>query len=190
MKRNLFIIIAMMAFVSIGNAQVQMQQRNFDITLAYPLPVGNNFIHNNYGGVADVGIAYAFFPKSLFSFGVRANAAYMVWAEKKMNLLMSRPGLFLRCNIKRFGPWVGFGYAFYSYYAGGQFHYSDMSNDGINASAGLNVKISELFYAWVGYDYYNLRAEGRADISYNRNIHVLNLGVGVRFGFDRDDDSH
>lgn len=178
----LLIIIILQLFPLCLSAQIQ----RWEIGLSYPTPIGSNFIRKNYNGILGLDISYHILNRKVISSGITLDGSWLHASDLELNNLIFKPSVFFKVHIGRFCPYAGVGYALFSYFANGQFRYSDMTNDGLYLNAGGKVLISHGVYFRIAYDFFRLRHEDFSDIAYNRNIQMLNFGFGYNFGFQKD----
>ena len=195
MKKTLFILLTFYC------ATVFSQTQHFTLGVNYPILIGDNFITNNYKGIADAEIKY--FPYKLKNLKIGASAEIGFLTTNNdyidnvssstpgltyVNILMIKPGLAAEMEFGRFVSYAGAGYTFFNFTTDGMTgnDYSQRvdinSADGLNLNLGLKYNLFKQYFVNVNIDYTRLRIEGEMpNISYNRDIFFLKAGVGYRF---------
>ena len=189
MKKTLFIL-----FIVYCNSAVSQTQK-FSVALNYPIPLGKNFITNNYIGIVDAEARYYPYRLKNLRLGVCAdiglltNSAAFIskYSVDNPNLtpvstLLIKPGLTAEMEFGRFAPNAGIGYSFFNFMSKNIPANEDTTTDGLNLNLGLKYNLFQHFFLNVNFDYTRCRIEGGIpDISYNRDIFLLRAGVGYNF---------
>ena len=173
------------------------QDSKFSVEANFPIPIDDNFIGQNYGGIVEIGVAYIFSESDVVNFGASVNAGLLKNSKVLANnpfdvkLYPIQPRVFVQFNIKSLAalhPQVGLGYSFLVFNSesnGNNPEFGDLTinrtDGGINLNIGLAYDISERFFLQAQYDYIrNSVADGLPDISYNTQVNFLKVGVGFR----------
>lgn len=189
MKKTLIILLTFYCL------SVFSQNQNFTLGVNYPIPLGNNFMVNNYIGIVDAEVKY--FPYKMKNIklgvftdiGLLTNSADFLSRIRVYNpnltpvsLLLIKPGLNTEMEFGRFVPNVGIGYSFFYVIGKNIPTNEDTSSDGLNLNLGLKYNLFQHLFVNVNFDYIRCRIEGEVvDISYNKNIIFLKAGFGYRF---------
>lgn len=189
MKQRLILFITI---ITMG-CLVQAQDEKLSVTVAYPLPLGDNFL-SEYSGVADLGVQYRFLEEGTVTVGLSANAGYFSWNRTlsqltiKDQLFLVQPRVFGELNaqaISGFRPFLGLGY---SILVSKTKFDSDQTSDTSDSTGALNVNFGAAYdftdklFGFVSYDYLNVsRDNPNLQPSYFIRGNVLKLGVGLRF---------
>lgn len=188
-KLTIFLTMLMMGFLA------HAQDKKICVTVAYPLPTGDNFL-TDYTGVADVGVQYRFIKAGPIQLGISANAGYYSWrrtlstATVKDKSTLIQPRVFGELNLPnlvKFRPFMGIGYTFANFKSvveGASNQPPDTKNnfEGINLNLGVAYDITKRFFAHVQYDAVKLsRDDVDMNESFFQNMSILKLGVGLRF---------
>jgi hypothetical protein len=198
MKKILFILLTFYC------SSLFSQTQHFTLGVNYPIPIGDNFITDNYNGIADAEIKYFPYKLKNLKLGVSSEIGLLTTKNDflvrignsidnsigltSVTLLLIKPGLAAEMEFGRFVPYAGFGYAFFNFTPNGMIENEynepnkDIFSDGINLNLGLKYNLFKCYFINVNFDYTRLRVEGElADISSNRDILLLKAGVGYRF---------
>ena len=96
--KKCILFLTFLAFVSLGFGQ----NKNLNIDLNFPIPVGDNFIGKNYNGMFDIGLKKNLKNFNEFSLGYSINTGmirYAFSADNKIKVLMLKP----RLNVEQIG---------------------------------------------------------------------------------------
>lgn len=142
----------------------------------YPFPIGDNFIGKNYHGVIDLGISYMPIKVSKIRFGISTNVGFL--SDIPVHTSMIKPRLNAEIVFRKLTPYVGIGYSFFKYKISSPYSIADKTTDGLNLNCGVRYNLISRLYLKLDYDFIKFRVEDLPDISYNKNIMILNFGVG------------
>jgi len=171
------------------------QTGKFSATLAYPLPIGDNFVADNYTGVIDLGVQYRFVETGPLAIGASLNGSYLTFENNDLNppakvtALFVAPRLFAELNVPaldKFRPTLGLGYAFTNFTtqdsavtAVGR---ADEHTGGLNINLGISYDFTNQFFALAQYDFIKIsRDDGIIDNGFNTQINLIKVGIGIRF---------
>ncbi len=173
------------------------QESKFSMELNYPITLGNNFIAEEYRGVIDLGLKYTFKEISVFQFGVSFHTATLLNRPDfdnqrpalKTSVYCIQPRAFIALateNLKTLTPAIGIGYtvAFFDLSGGSEtvnLANPNQTRNGFNLNFGIAYHITDHLFIQSQYDFIVLNTDNEANISYNKNIQLLNLGIGYRF---------
>jgi hypothetical protein len=156
------------------------QNSKLSLDINYPIPVGDNFIGKNYNGIFDLGIKYNFVKISKFRLGMSANIGQLVFhSDIPVKALMMKPRINAELTFGKLIPYAGIGYSFFNYNVDSNSSDIDKTNDGININLGLKFNIVSKVYLNFGFDFIKFRTEEMVNNSYNRNIEIFEIGVGI-----------
>jgi hypothetical protein len=158
------------------------QSNKLSADLNYPIPIGDNFIAENYNGIFDLGIKFYFWKISNFDFGLSGNVGYFNASifDNDISLLMLRPRISAETYIGKFCPYLGIGYSFLNFSIDTESEI-DKTKDGLNISFGVKYNLFYRIYLNFSYDYIHLKHEGIIQkSSYNQDINILNIGLGIQ----------
>jgi len=196
-KRLFFILI-----LSITINAFSQKGTKYSIEINYPLPTGENFFGKNYNGFADIGITYTFTQKPLMDFGISFNTSLLNYNfdlqdnqdqlyNYKVNAYVLQPriyAIFFIATLEKLHPSAGLGYSFIVYKVAG-LDPLDFGNEnatenqnGINVNLGAAYDLSESIFIKAQYDYIKPNiGNGISNKPYNTNIHLMKIGLGIRF---------
>lgn len=190
----------LLAFLLIVTIKTFSQDSKFSLEANFPIPIGDNFLGENYSGIVDVGAKYRFLQNDLLNLGASINFGYVQNTKSgatdlnqlfDVKILPIQPRIFAEFNIpnlESLHPQVGLGYSILIYNAKADgINTSNLPADiddnesGFNFNLGLAYDLSDQFFLQVQYDFIKIGVEnGVPDISYNTNINIVKLGVGFR----------
>lgn len=181
MKKKGFIILLLLGMLTGAFAQ----NSKFGASVYYPVPVGDNFIQENYASTIGVGAHYRFATSPLFSFDLSVRGSFLSrdgFNNDKINVFNFQPSVFTSLNltnIPRLKPKVGLGYTFLFFNTPDIFN--PAVNDrkrGYNINVGFTYSIIRKLSLLFEYDYTRLdRERGIPNISFNKNVIFLNIGL-------------
>ena len=154
------------------------QNTKLHADINYPFPIGDNFIGKNYHGVIDLGISYMPIKVSKVKLGISTNAGFLNSSHVSVHASMIKPRLNAEIEFRKFTPYIGIGYSFFNYKLSSPYSIADKTTDGLNLNCGVRYNLISRLYLKLDYDYIKFRIEDLPDISYNKNIMILNFGVG------------
>jgi hypothetical protein len=154
------------------------QNSKLHIDVNYPFPIGDNFIGKNYHGVIDLGIRYMPIKVSKIKLGISTNVGILNYPQIPVRVLMIKPRLNAELGLKKLTPYAGIGYSFFKYNYSSTFPDTDKTNDGFNLNLGFRYNLISILYLKLDYDFIKFRIEQLPDISYNKNIMIINVGIG------------
>jgi opacity protein-like surface antigen len=149
-----------------------------DINL--PFPIGDNFIGKNYKGVFDLGFKFNMVKISKLKLGISNNVGLLNYPQVPVHALMIKPRLNAELGLKKITPYAGIGYSLFTYYYSPISPGIDKTNDGLNINFGLRYNLISIIYVKLDYDFIKFRTEKMVNTSYNRNIMILNAGIGIK----------
>jgi len=195
---NRYFLILLICALSINAFS---QSSNYSIEVNYPLPMGENFIGENYDGFADVGIECKFTNVKTMTLGASINASLLNYDFKiqdefadlydyKVKAYIIQPRIMAGLDIpslENFHPSIGLGYSIIIFNISGP-DPLDFSNESENdTQSGINVNlaaaydVSKKIFFKVQYDFIKLGKDNVIpDTPYNTNIHLLKVGLGLR----------
>ncbi|UOB18372.1 outer membrane beta-barrel protein [Abyssalbus ytuae] len=190
MKQNFLLLVFLLTTLL-----TYSQEKKFSIDANYPIPVGDNFLGDNFKGAIDLGLKYRFFETTNFFLGASMNAGILTKGSEDVNpanpvigpdtsvtAYVFQPRLFLELNqesMSKLHPSLGLGYSFLHFKANA-FDFTDDVN-GVNVHISLAYDISEKVYIQAQYDFIKAKATGDVkDVKYNTHINILKFGLGVR----------
>jgi hypothetical protein len=152
------------------------QNSKLHVDINYPLPIGDNFIGKNYHGVIDLGISYMPITVSKIRLGISTNVGFL--SDVLVHASMIKPRINAEIVFKKLTPYVGIGYSFFKYKISTPYPIADKTTDGLNLNCGVRYNLISRLYLKLDYDFIKFRIEDLPDISYNKNIMIINLGLG------------
>lgn len=177
------------------------QETKFTIEANYPFTMGENFIGNNYEGIADVGFKYSFTDAKLVNLGLSVNGSLLNYNFKvqddfaepfnyKVNAYFIQPRIFAEftiVSIEKFHPSAGLGYSFILFNVVGP-DPLDFSNEtakdsqsGINLNVAVAYDLTEKIFIQLQYDFIKLgTANDIPNTAYNTNVDLVKIGLGFR----------
>ena len=192
MKQKL--LLALLLILSIKSFS---QDSKFSIEASYPIPIGDNFIAENYNGIFDIGAKYRFSKIKNINIGTSINGGILVNntndnngnQDFKVKSYLIQPKLFAELTIEsisKLHPFIGFGYAFMVFDASGTNNGFDVSgssktDSGINANFGVAYDITTKIFIGIQYDYVKLNVdEETPNTTFDTNLNLLKIGLGFR----------
>lgn len=97
------------------------QNSKLSIEANYPIPIGDNFLGENYGGIVDAGVKYRFSELTILNIGASINGGFLKNSKAHRNNLFDvnvyaiQPRIFAEFNIEKLSklhPQIGLGYSF------------------------------------------------------------------------------
>lgn len=184
MNFKYFIIL----FFLIYNHSVSGQdvRRNINLEVRYPIPIGNNYINDNYSGLFDLGIDYNLFllPFLNAQCGIKIHTSFLNMRNSNIDLIIFEPKFkyeyYKWLNDKvYFMSNTAIGYSFW--------HPKDIATN--NRQSGLNIELqSKLlietktkfrYYFFIAYEFTKFnKKKSILDTKYYRNAHLLYPGIG------------
>lgn len=196
MKQKLFYTLLLLTAIHTFS-----QETKFSIEANYPFTMGENFIGNNYKGVADAGIKYRFTDVKLVNLGLSINGSLLKYNFKvqddfsepfdyKVNAYFIQPRIFAELiitSIEEFHPSASLGYSFILFNVTGP-DPLDFSNetakdsqDGINLNVALAYDLTEKIFIQLQYDFIKLGTSNDIpNTTYNTNVDLVKIGLGFR----------
>lgn len=174
---------------------IKAQNPKWSIEANYVLPVGDNFLGENYNGIAEVGIKYRLLNLGIARIGGSLKASsYITNTDFGTVFGVTTQGIFLQPKLfvelaevpfTKIHPFVEFGYdyALFRTTTDGiiQIEPVNTSRDGASIEAGIMYEIVERFYIQAMFDFTRLREDGTTtNNSFNRNISRIKAGIGIR----------
>ncbi len=195
MKQKLLLVFLL--FVTIKTFS---QDSKFSLEVNFPIPIGDNFLGENYNGIVDIGAKYRFVKKDLLNLGASVNFGYVQNTKSgatNLNQLFDvkifpiQPRIFAEFNIpnlESLHPQIGLGYSILINNAKADIINTlnlpaDINDNesGFNFNLGLSYDLSDKFFLQAQYDFIKIGVKnGVPDISYNTNINIIKLGIGFR----------
>lgn len=196
MNRKTVIIFVLLCFTFFSFSQ----EKKWSLEAHYPFPVDDNFVGKNYNGIIDLGAKYRFLEANFLRVGAGLNGGILKGENQMQNwesvnfefnvmVYYIQPKVFAEFNIAKapeFHPFVYAGYNFMIFSANPSSGY-DVSSEtetqsGFNIGAGFSYDINDTFFAQIQYDFTKINLEnGIPDITYNTNVNLIKIGVGMRF---------
>ena len=196
MKQKLFYTLLLLTAIHTFS-----QETKFSIEANYPFTMGENFIGNNYKGIADAGIKYRFTDVKLVNLGLSINGSLLKYNFKvqddfsepfdyKVNAYFIQPRIFAELiitSIEEFHPSASLGYSFILFNVTGP-DPLDFSNetakdsqDGINLNVALAYDLTEKIFIQLQYDFIKLGTSNDIpNTTYNTNVDLVKIGLGFR----------
>ena len=176
------------------------QDSKLSLELSYPVPIDENFIGQNYNGIADLGLKYRFSNLELLNIGIGVNAGMYKNTKNDrvqpfdVTTYIFSPKIFAELKLKpltKLHPTIGVGYSFINANStdveGFNIeNYSSISSSetesGMNLNLGIAYDITDKLFAQVQYDFIKIGVNKDVpDIKYNTNINILKIGLGYQF---------
>ncbi|GAA3631954.1 outer membrane beta-barrel protein [Flavivirga jejuensis] len=190
----------LLTFLLIFTIKSFSQDSRFSIEANFPIPIGDNFLGENYKGTVDFGAKYRFLQNDILNLGISINFGFVQNTKSgatDLNQLFDvkifpiQPRIFAEFNIpnlESLHPQIGLGYSILIYNAKADgINTSNLPADvddnesGFNFNVGLSYDLSNKFFLQVQYDFMKIGVEnGVPDISYNTNINIIKFGIGYR----------
>ncbi len=194
---NQKLLLVFLLFVTIKTFS---QDSKFSLEANFPIPIGDNFLGENYNGIVDIGAKYRFIQNDLLNLGASVNFGYVQNTKSgatNLNQLFDvkifpiQPRIFAEFNIpnlESLHPQIGLGYSILINNAKADTINTlnlpaDINDNesGFNFNLGLSYDLSDTFFLQAQYDFIKIGVKnGVPDISYNTNINIIKLGVGFR----------
>lgn len=190
MNKLLLISLLLIAF----NGQCFSQDGKISLALSHPLPMGENFLADNYKGLLDLGLKYRFVHAKVLQMGLSVNAG--LYEANTINTVSVdvfmwavQPRLYASLNlpVTNLHPSVGIGYSFLNFDTTSandifpEVNYND-TRQGLNLNATLSYDFFRFLFVTAQYDLIFLKKKDDIlDIDYNNNLGILKFGLGVRF---------
>jgi len=191
MKRKLLFLLFIFLTVKLSS-----QNSKFNLELNYPIPIDNNFVGENYKGIADIGLGYKFLKLNIIEFGISLNGGILQtetdqsggFQNFNVTTYLVQPRIFGELNfesIKKLHPKIGLGYTTMIFDVSGTFNGLSLpeqnNRNGFNFNFGINYDITEKLFCQIQYDFVKLGAQNEAsNTKFNRNINILKIGFGYR----------
>jgi hypothetical protein len=192
MKQKLLLVL-LLIFTIKSFSQVS----KFSIEANFPIPVGDNFLGENYGGIIDIGMKYRFSELKIVNIGASINGGFLKNYKVEgipvfdLNTYVIQPRIFAEFNIEKLSklhPQIGLGYSFLifettKYNGTGNPPKTDSDNteDGINLNLGLSYDITDKLFVQVQYDFIKIGVDNDIpNTKYNTNLNILKFGLGFR----------
>ncbi len=176
------------------------QDSKFSIEANFPIPIGDNFLGENYNGIVDIGAKYRFLQNDILNLGTSVNFGYLQNTKSgatDLNQLFDvkifpiQPRIFAEFsipNLDSLHPQIGLGYSVLFYNATAEKINTstlpadiDDNESGFNLNLSLSYDLSNQFFLQAQYDFIKIGVEDNvADIKYNTNINILKFGIGYR----------
>lgn len=202
-------IIALILIITISSYS-QINAENISFELRYPVPLGNNFIHegydNGYLGLIDFGVDYNIIKTNGLGIGVLLNSSVLRLSETDLTLLILSPKIKVEyeINLGRISiiPQFGIGYSNWRFRAPAM-DYTDGSGNPVQGEElkqnenGLTLKGATKivlnnykrinWYINFAYEFTKLEKpeEPAENNKYTRNIHMLYPGIGMIWNFGK-----
>ena len=168
------------------------QEQKIDVSLNYPVLVGDNFVGALYTSVIDLGGGYRFEESDLLTFGVSFNGSMLFNSanpDVTVNTYLLQPRLFAELKLEdaeSVHPSVGVGYAVMIFDVAGASNGFDVSGSGSQGGIDLNLRVgvdlTKRLFAQLQYDFIKLNSpEGIPATTFNTNINIVKPGIGYRF---------
>lgn len=186
MKRFLILLFLILSTKAVS------QVSKFSIEANFPIPVGNNFLNENFDGVVDLGLKYRFINAKIINIGTSINGGLLQNDTNQNQGINStafiiQPKVFAELNLflTKFRPFIELGYSFLIFnvdVATGLNNFTDSNTEGgFNANFGLAFDIFKKFFLQIQYDFIRLNADNNfANTSFNRSLGIIKLGLGFR----------
>lgn len=170
------------------------QDSKWSITVAYPHPIGDNFLADAYTGILDVGVQHRFADLKVVQLGASINGSLLDFTREgfedvKISAYFIQPRVFGELDIETlswFRPNLGVGYSIVIFTIAEDspqvFTTEDSSEDGINVNVGFSIYIIPNLFVHANYDFTRLfDSDSFADDPYNTRLNQIKVGLGYRF---------
>lgn len=185
-------IIGLMLLVNAMFAQTS----DWSLEINYPLVIDQNFVGQNFDGLAELGLSYRLHEDLHYNLSATLHNSLLkdrsqiedVITDFNVLLWFVQPRLkadFIFDSLPNVHPYVGVGYSFVRSFTNGNvgtfFPQGGNTRSGINAIAGVTVDVSSQWYINAGYDFVRLSKVGTIANPFLQNINTIKLGAGYRF---------
>jgi hypothetical protein len=204
MKKVVIFLILFQVFSSYA----QINTDNISFELRYPFPIGNNFINKaqdlGYTGLFDLGLDYNILNTFGIGVGVLFNASFLQLSQTDVNLMILSPKVKVEyeINLNKISiiPQIGVGYSNWRFQSPGVTLTGESGNayrlsGHIQNYNGLSIKSITKFilnndkrvkwYLNFSHEFTKLEKpeEPVENRNYNRNIHLIYPGIGMKWSF-------
>ena len=173
------------------------QDSKLSIEANFPIPIGDNFLGENYSGIINIGAKYRFSEFKILNIGASINGGFLKYSKANSNNLFDvnvypiQPRVFAEFNIEKLSkihPQIGLGYSFLIFKAkpngiipNSQTTNLDKTESGVNLNLGLSYDITQKLFIQAQYDFIKIGVDNDVpDKKYNTNINILKFGLGLR----------
>ncbi len=168
------------------------QKGKFSGTVSYPIPLGDNYVKENYTGTLDIGAQYRFAASEFLNFGVSTNVGFYEFENENfttqpdINARFIQPRLFGELHVGRVRVQVGGGYSFATFSTEnalepGRTEKVRDNTNGPNANVAVSLDIVKGLFVMAQYDYIRISAFGSlADTDFNEQVNLVKVGLGYR----------
>ena len=187
----------LLALLLIFSIKLFSQDSKLSVEANFPIPIGDNFLGENYGGIVDIGVKYSFLELKIFDIGASINGGFLKNSKADsnnsfdVNVYPIQPRIFAEFNIEKLSklhPQIGLGYSFLIFKAQSNGINPDFletnivrTESGVNLNLGLSYDITDKLFIQAQYDFIKIGVDNDVpDIKYNTNINILKFGLGLR----------
>ena len=168
------------------------QDSKLSVEANFPIPSGDNFFGENYGGVIDIGAKYRFIELSIIDIGGSINGGLFKNSKVDnrlfdINVYSIQPRLFAEfkfTEMSKLHPQLGIGYSFFRFKSDANeshSNFADRTENGINLNLAIAYDITDKFFVQIQYDFIKLGTDDfTPDIKYNTNLNILKFGLGIK----------
>ena len=173
------------------------QDSKLSLELNYPIPIGNNFVGENYSGIIDIGTNYRLVDLNPINIGISLNGGVLVnnsnennrFQNFKVTSYLIQPRIFGELDLEsidKFHPTFGLGYSIMLFETSGTINGFDISDtsdtqSGLNFNFGLAYDITEKLFVQAQYDFIKLGVDNNVpNTKFNTNVNVVKIGLGLR----------
>ncbi len=203
------LVALILLFCANHKMTAQSVPKQIEVELRYPKPIGDHFLAKGFGSgytpVIDLGLGYSIarLRKQKVGFGLKANLAYLILPETKVQAFIFSPKIVID---GRFGwknsklkviPEIGLGYSLLT------FNKSNIGGRGDGLHPGDEIEMEgpmfrsgfkflwkkdrkiHLFYS-LYYEFIKITNSGfdMLDVPYNTSLHMFYPGVGAVWNFN------
>ncbi len=189
--------LLLVALLFIFTIKLFSQNSKLSIEASFPIPIGDNFLEENYGGIVDVGAKYRFSELKILNIGASINGGFLKNSKADSNNLFDvnvfpiQPRIFAELNIEKLNklhPQIGLGYSFLIFKAKSNGINPDFletnidrTESGINLNLSLSYDITDKLFLQAQYDFIKTGVDNDVpNTKYNTNINILKFGLGLQ----------
>ncbi len=199
MMKRVLLVITICFCVSYSTAQETINDDSkFSLGIHHPMSIGDNFIKNAYNGILGLDVAYKAHEAESFVLKAGLGVDYFNYNfldEADGNAIILKPriiGEFKINSMPALKPYAILGYSFFNSkidLESGLNTFDPMiapnatvktDYNGINYGVGVLYDISTKVFINLYLDFISLNVKDEVpDISYNKNVQTLNIGLGI-----------
>lgn len=186
----------------------QINKNSISLELRYPIPIGDNFLHNgsagSYTGIGDIGIDYSVTNVNNFGVGVLLNSSVLRFSATDLTLMILSPKIKFdySLHMRRFIviPQIAIGYSSWIFRAPSM-QMTDVSGNlvdsppyrenmnGLSFKGAVKLVLNSsrkiCWYCQVAYEFTRLEKpeDPAVNTEFNRNAQILYPGFGMLWKF-------